>query len=135
MKLTRVATVAFAVGAAVVAAGTAQPAVAKPAELKYCDYICTAAAEITAPAYKYEAQVDNKHTATGSWIWVWGKGKGAHADYYQEGDDQMRQIFSPKNGSNSKELTRKVVQFRVCGPNGIGGDFCSDWWAPKPWRS
>ncbi|GAB3930650.1 hypothetical protein GCM10029976_032980 [Kribbella albertanoniae] len=124
-RLGRVRTVAVAVGAAVAAVSQAAPV----RELKHCADVCWIAHEVTHPAYRYEAEVDNQYPINGSWIRVGGK--GAHADYYQQGDDQLRQIYSPTDSSNSQELTSKVIRFRVCGPNALGGDACGSWWLPK----
>jgi hypothetical protein len=132
-RFARVTTAVLAIGAALTSVSTAAPATAKP-RLDHCDSFCWIGWEVTLPHYRYEAQADNKNTPSGSWIRVWGKGKQARADYYQEGDPQMRQIYSPKNGGSSKELTGRVAKFRVCGPNVVGIDGCSRWWAPKPWR-
>lgn len=80
----------------------------------------------------YEAEVNNVWSPSGSWIWVYGESNAAHTDYYLEGNSSMHTLWSPKDGSNSTiHHATKVTAFRVCGPNGVGGDDCSPWAHPR----
>lgn len=127
MKMTKLARAAVvATGVAVAGLGLAIPASAD----EFCAADCFVQLTVVWVG-KYQARVNNDHSANGSWIWVYGKDMGSHADYYVLGDSKMRKIYAPKNGANSMTLGAKVLKFRVCGPNGIGGDACTVWRVPN----
>ena len=124
-----------ALGMATAALGLAIPASAAD---KYCDADCYVEQSqyITDPAHTahYEARTNNNQTGNGvtSWIWVWTDSDKAHVDYYLNGDGAMHQLSASYPGvASSMNLSQDVTALRVCGPNGWGGDVCSDWWHPK----
>jgi hypothetical protein len=81
----------------------------------------------------YQAQVNNNQSGYGvsSWIWVWTNSFGDHVDYYLNNDGAMHKLYAPAGGSASMTQPRDVTAFRVCGPNGWGGDVCSGWINPS----
>ncbi|GAA3898279.1 hypothetical protein [Streptomyces lannensis] len=116
---------------AVAGLGLALPASAS-GSITCWDYICKASAG-SGPKY-YEAQVDNNPASgAASWIWVWSNNAfTSHIDYYLKGDGTMHKYYSQEFGANSMNVSKDVTAFRVCGPNGGGGDTCTSTWAhPK----
>ncbi|WP_327119279.1 hypothetical protein OG206_23635 [Streptomyces sp. NBC_01341] len=100
-----------------------------------CGYACSVSKHVDTgvDSADYQAQVNNSTAGPGvtSWIWVWSNNSGAHADYYLNGDATMHKIYGPARSSASTTLSRDVTSFRVCGPNGFGGDACSAWAHPQ----
>jgi hypothetical protein len=118
---------ALTVGIALCGLGIATPASA----WINCGKTCTVDAKQSIGITKinpgrYEAQAVNKD-GRDSWIWVWTSRQGDHVDYYLDGDPAMHKLYAQDRSSASRWLNKKVTQLRVCGPNGIGGDVCSDW--------
>jgi hypothetical protein len=63
-----------------------------------------------------------------SWIWVWNDKQGDHADYYVASNPfDMQKLYAAKGESATFYPRDNITKFRVCGPNGFGGDSCSDW--------
>jgi hypothetical protein len=78
----------------------------------------------------YSATADNTNnsltlsagTSKGSTAW------GDHVDLYEYNTaGNMFQLYTNPNSTFTWHLPQDVSQFRVCGPNGFGGDTCSGW--------
>ncbi|MGV9915371.1 hypothetical protein ACWEWD_34135 [Streptomyces tendae] len=118
--------------AGAVAAGLGLSVPASAAAPIACRSVCTPKIEIAGFNAWYEATVDNTYSAPGltSWIWVGSNKLGGHVDYYLQGEGTMSKLYNPAGGSSSKGLSKKVATFRLCGPNYVGGDFCTPWYVP-----
>lgn len=128
MKLkTAIRAAVVAAGVAVAGLGLAAPASADT----YCGTTCSANTSglIIFTHVHYQAQVDNNYTYSGvsSWLWMWNDYYGDHTDYYLSGEQNMHTWYIGAKSSASIDLPKDVTKFRVCGPNGFGGDNCSDW--------
>ncbi|CAM5722932.1 MULTISPECIES: hypothetical protein [Streptomyces] len=123
----------LAIGMTVAGLGLAAPASAASSSPSACAATCTATVEIVGFDAWYQGTVDNTYSAPGltSWIWVGSNKQGGHMDYYLQGEGTMRKLYNPAGGSSSTALSKKVVTFRVCGPNYIGGDACGPWYIPS----
>jgi hypothetical protein len=81
--------------------------------------------------YNYWAQADNKPgDGSASWVVVWSPSNdnryGDHVDVRFEGGFSAT-YWAPYGGSNVQHPSLNITSFRVCGPNGWGGDICSPW--------
>lgn len=131
-KLTR-----LAIAAASLAAGLSISVSASAYESDYsCPAVCSVSVYSKRGFGYYEAQVNNNNEGGGvtSWIWVYNRGRGDHVDYFLKDDYNMHKLYADHDSSSSRSLERDVTAFRVCGPNGWGGDECSaggGWAHPK----
>jgi hypothetical protein len=137
MRFTKAARAAVTIAAVAATAGlgSVTAASAAPASNFYCNGkpYCVVSVFVRASAFNYSAQVDNTHTGSGgvtSWIWVSTNGVGDHVDYYLNGDGNLHTLYTGAHQSTAISLTRDVTKFRVCGPDDIGGDVCSQWGIP-----
>ncbi|WP_158771710.1 hypothetical protein [Streptomyces sp. NRRL S-340] len=119
-------------GALMAGLGLAAPASAAASSPVACPVTCTATVQIVGFNAWYQGTVDNSYSAPGltSWIWAGSNKQGGHVDYYLQGEGTMRKLYNPAGGSSSTALSKKVVTFRVCGPNYTGGDACTPWNVP-----
>ncbi|WP_162625160.1 hypothetical protein [Streptomyces cadmiisoli] len=67
-------------------------------------------------------------------LYARGDSSQPHIDYYLQGSSAMKKYYPPKKDSITWEgqiiVGQKITKFRICGPNGVGGDDCSAWREP-----
>jgi hypothetical protein len=120
MSLKRVAgAMALAIGMTLAGLGVSTPAFAARSasdELKITFE--------TGSAWVYQGTVDNGNRT----IKLTSKGRGFHIDFYEyntAGD--MYKLYVQKDASYIWYLPQPVSYFRLCGPNSLGGDWCTAW--------
>jgi hypothetical protein len=113
-------------GVAAAGLGASQPASAATAYT--CGPVCTVNVDgdVEFKYFNYSATVDNYQkklvvSATGKY--------GDHVEFYEQNTGKFT-LWVDANRTFTWYLPQKVVKFRVCGPNGWGGDFCSGWGEP-----
>lgn len=111
---------------AAVGLGASLPASAATAS--NCGAVCSVSVDATVN-YKnvtYRATVDNYQKK----LVLSTNGKGDHVDFYEQNTGGMFKLYADAGATFTWYLPQKVTKFRVCGPNGWGGDFCSGWGEP-----
>jgi hypothetical protein len=117
MKLKKIiGTAAVAFGMIVAGLGFATPAFASS----------VGSAEIYVGLYKwyYHGKVDNNNNT----IVLTSINRGFHIDFYEYNTaGNMYQLYVNANETYTWYLPQPVSQFRICGPNIVGGDTCTKW--------
>lgn len=111
-------------GLAAAGLGVSLPASAAP----NCAAICSASVEasVNYENVVYRADVNNYQKK----LVASTNGRGIHVDLYESNTGGMFKLYVDAGKTFTWYLPQKVTKFRVCGPNGFGGDFCSDWAEP-----
>jgi hypothetical protein len=115
--------------AALAAAGLGASQPASAAAAGNCGTVCTVHVDgdVDFRYFNYQATVDNNQnklvvSATGKY--------GDHVEFFEQNTGKFT-FYVDANRTFTWYLPRKVVGFRVCGPNGWGGDYCSPWGEPS----
>lgn len=75
--------------------------------------------------WEYRGSVDNR---AGNRVVLSSKRKGFHIDLYEYNTaGNMYKLYVDKDRTYTWYLPQPVSDFRICGPNGIGGDVCTGW--------
>jgi hypothetical protein len=126
VTLKTISQVAVAVaGVAAAGLGAAQPASAATAV--NCGSVCNVYVDgdVDYKYVKYSATVDNNRKI----LAVSTNGQGDHVEFYEQNTGKFT-FYVDAGRTFTWYLPQKVTKFRVCGPNGWGGDMCSGWGEP-----